>query len=939
MAFRLLSRHSKYIRPNFGVPIGIQKSSVRWFSQDVPTEADVVVIGGGSIGMSCAYHLQKMGMKAVLLERSQYTSGTTWHSAGMLWGLRTSDSEVLLSAYTRKMCKQLEEETGEVSWSENGGLFIANNKERLEEYKRLSELGSYFGVESQVVGPSEIKEIHPLLNVDDVYGGVYSPTDGTIDPTGIVNAYAKAAKKLGAQLFEGTGVSAIETEAYKTVGGTDTRKITGVVTSNGQRIKTTHVVNAAGCWANEIANLAGVKIPLRAMKHAMVVTESMEGMHKGLPNVRDHDLSVYLKTQGDSMAIGGYEPNPEFWNNVDPGFSFGLFDLDWDTFAMNMDGHLQRCPSIESAGIKSTVCGPESFTPDHKALMGPQRGLNGFFNACGFNSMGMLLGGGCGQQLAYWITEGTPRLDMFGMDCNRFHEDTIRNNDWVQTRTHESYAKTYAIVYPHDEALAGRNLRTSPLHNQLLKRGCIHQMRHGFERPGWFVPETGEQAVKPYDFFGAYSEEDTAWRINKDGGNLLEGSSYLDVDSIPKHEEHKYHDYIDGELTFDWPASFPLVAKECEAARTGAVLFDQSYFGKFRLSGPDADSAVQWLCGADMEGIALGRVVYTPLCNHRGGVEADLTVTRLGETTIAGMNQGEYYFAAGGHTASKDFLWISKVLEQGNFNAALEDVSGELSMLSIQGPHSRTLVQSLITSDHDLTDLAFSNCVQLEIAGMPALCLRLTFVGELGFELHVPAEHSEAVYLAIRQAGEEYSKKHNVPIADAGYRTIDSMSAEKGYRHWHADVSNADTPLEASIGFTVLSKLKREDGKADFLGRQALEAQRAGGVKRKLVCLTLDENVPLHGFETVYRDGECVGLIKSTAYGHSIGKTIVYAYVHSSDPAEQQAGSKFKVTNKWLNAGSWHVGDKGKRLPATVHVKAPFDPKNDRVKGNYATAE
>ena len=269
------------------------------------------------------------------------------------------------------------------------------------------------------------------------------------------------------------------------------------------------------------------------------------------------------------MAIGGYEANPEFWNDVDPGFSFGLFDLDWDTFASNMDGHLQRCPAIESAGIKSTVCGPESFTPDHKALLGPQYGLKGFFNACGFNSMGMLLGGGCGQELAYWITEGSPRLDMFSMDCNRFHKDAIQDNSWVHSRTHESYAKTYAIVYPFDESLSGRNIRTSALHNQLVQRGCVHQARHGFERPGWFVPETGEQAPKPYDFYGAYAEDNSAWRVNKDGGTALAGSPLLEVDQIPMHEHNKYSEIIQGELTFGWPASFDLVAKECQAARSG----------------------------------------------------------------------------------------------------------------------------------------------------------------------------------------------------------------------------------------------------------------------------------------------------------------------------------------------------------------------------------
>ena len=310
----------------------------------------------------------------------------------MLWRLRPSDTDIELHTYTREMCMQLEEETGVASWTENGGLFVANNPERLAEYERLVETGKYYGIEAESLSPQEIRAVHPLLRVDDVYGGIYSPTDGTIDPTGIVTAYAKAAKTLGAQVFEETGVAGIDLEAYTTPGGTPRQRITGVRTASGHEIQTSLVVNACGAWAGDLSAMAGVPIPLRAIKHAFVVTEAIPGMHPGLPNVRDHDLSIYLKTQGDAMAIGGYESNPEFWDVQDS--PFGLFDLDYDTFAQNLEGHMQRCPSIETAGIKSTVCGPESFTPDHKPLLGPVRETAGFYQACGFNSMGMMTGGG-----------------------------------------------------------------------------------------------------------------------------------------------------------------------------------------------------------------------------------------------------------------------------------------------------------------------------------------------------------------------------------------------------------------------------------------------------------------------------------------------------------------------------------------------------------------
>lgn len=762
-----------------------------------------------------------------------------------------------------------------------------------------------------------MKDVHPLLRVDDIYGGVYSPGDGTIDPTSICNAYAKASRKFGGGVYENVGVSGIEVEDYLTAGSAPARRIKAVLTACGKRIETPTVVNACGAWANEIAAMVGVQIPLKAMKHAMVLTEPIAGMHSGLPNVRDHDLSVYLKTQGDSMAIGGYEQNPEFWPDVDPGFSFGLFELDYDTFGQNLAGHMQRCPVIEETGIKSTVCGPESFTPDHKPLMGPHPGVRGFYHACGFNSMGMMLGGGVGRELTKWILTGSPEVDLFSFDCARFHPESVSDSRWVRDRTHESYAKTYAIVFPHDESLAGRGSRKSALYDELLSRGCVYQARHGFERPGWFVPSSGSQEALSYDFYGAY--EEGAWRLGE-----------ADHPDIPKHESHEYLDLVEGELTFDWPQSHATVAEECRAAREGVAVFDQSYFGKFYLNGPDADQAVQYLCGADMENKRIGSVTYTPLCNSRGGVEADLTVTKLQNP----KGDNCYYFAAGGNTATKDFAWIRKVLEDKNFDAHIEDHSESMTLISVQGPHSRRLLQSLTDSDMSDESLPFSGAKHLQIAGHPLLVLRLTFVGELGFELHTPAESAVAVYRAVHDAGAKLSELDGIPVRDAGYRAIDSLSAEKNLRHWHADLSNRDTPLEAGIGFTVLSKLKRTGPDApNFLGRSALESQREAGLRRKLVCLVLEAaSVPLHGAESIWRDGQCVGYVRSTAYGHTIGKSIAYGYV---DCPESEA----KITNKWLEAGDWQVGDKGERHAAKLHLKAPFDPSNSRVKGLYPPPE
>jgi len=889
---------------------------MRWFrasrrhqscAGELPSEVDAVIIGGGSLGSSCAYHLQKSGLRTVLLEKHQLTAGTTWHTAGMLWRLRPSDTDIELHTYTRDMCIQLEKETELTSWTENGGLFVACNKERLDEYKRLWTLGRYYGVESQMLSPSETKELYPILNVDDIYGAMHSPTDGTIDPAGVVGQYKRAAEKIGSKFYEGVGVEGIETESYS-LQGRPKRRVTAV-NANGHRIATKFVVNCTGAWANKIAEMAQITIPLRAMKHAYIVTEKIPGVHPGLPNMRDHDLSIYFKTQGDSLALGGYEQNPEFWPDVDPDFSFGLFDLDWDTFNQNLEGHIQRCPLIETLGIKSTVCGPEAFTPDHKPLVGPDVELGGFVHCAGFNSMGMMLGGGIGREVAAWITEGSPTVDLFSMDVARYHPDCVRNQRWIEDRTHESYAKTYSIVFPHDEPLAGRELRKSALFDTLLSQGCVYQSRQGFERPGWFDPELAQGAAhcKEYDFYGAY-----------------EGTvSGLDLAVPEKHEQHPYLDAIEGECTFGWGKNVSLVEKECLATRSGVAVFDQSYFGKFFLSGPDAMKAVEWLCTARMDtSRPIGSVAYTALCNSRGGVECDLTVTKLADDN--------YYIAAGGSTSTHDWRWISSQLEEANFSVSLRDATDEYCMMSVQGPKSRQLLSDIADVPLDDNSFPFSSCRHAKIGGHELMMLRLTFVGELGFELHVPSGSAVAVYEALMGAADKL-KAAGVTVANAGYRAIDSMSAEKGFRHWHADLTNKDTPFEAGIGFVALAKLKTD---TPFLGREALERQRAEGLRRKLVCLTLDEErpeVPLHGRETMWRNGECVGFIKSTAFGFTVGKQIAYGYVDAPDGKPL----KPKQFNEWLAAGKWSIGDKGEDKPSTYQPSAPFDPKNQRVKGLY----
>ncbi|XP_037653310.1 sarcosine dehydrogenase, mitochondrial [Choloepus didactylus] len=821
-------------------------------SQPLPHTANVVVIGGGSLGCQTLYHLAKLGVSgAVLLERERLTSGTTWHTAGLLWQLRPSDVEVELLAHTRRVVsRDLQEETGlHTGWIQNGGLFIASNRQRLDEYKRLMSLGRVYGVESHVLGPAETKALYPLMNVDDLYGTLYVPHDGTMDPAGTCTTLSRAATARGAQVIENCPVTGIRVR-------TDdfgVRRVAAVETEHGS-IQTPCVVNCAGVWAGAVGRMAGVKVPLVAMHHAYVVTERIEGI-QNMPNVRDHDASVYLRLQGDALSVGGYESNPIFWDEVSDTFAFGLFDLDWDVFAQHIAGAVNRVPVLEKTGIKSTVCGPESFTPDHKPLMGEAPELRGFFLGCGFNSAGMMLGGGCGQELAHWIVHGRPEKDMYGYDIRRFHHSLTDHGRWVRERSHESYAKNYSVVFPHDEPLAGRNMRRDPLHEELLRQGCVFQERHGWERPGWFNP----QGAAP-------------------------------------------------------------IRKECLACREAAAIFDMSYFGKFYLVGLDARKAADWLFSADVSRPP-GSTVYTCMLNHRGGTEGDLTVSRLEPgppaPPLAPAFEGDgYYLAVGGAVAQHNWSHITTVLQDRRLRCQLIDSSEDLGMVSIQGPASRAILQEVLDTDLSNEAFPFSTHKLVRAAGHLVRALRLSFVGELGWELHIPRASCVPVYRAVMTAGAKLG------LVNAGYRAIDSLSIEKGYRHWHADLRPDDSPLEAGLAFAC--KLKSS---IPFLGREALEQQRAAGLLRRLVCFTVEQKVPMFGLEAIWRDGHIVGHVRRADFGFAIDRTVAYGYVR--DP------SGGPVSLDFVKSGDYTLERMGVTYAARAHVKSPFDPDNKRVKGVY----
>lgn len=878
----------------------------------VPSEADVVVIGGGSIGASTLYHLAERGINAVMVEKDQLTAGTTWHSAGLLWRLRPADTDIELIDHTRHLARNvLEQETSlSPGWIENGGLFIASNERRLDEYKRLQTLGKAYGIESHVCTPEEAQKIHPLMSTEDMYGALYSPNDGTIDPSGWVSALTKGAKMRGAKIFENCRVTAVDTEATTSTG---TPKVTGVATSQGY-IKTNTVVDCAGVWGANLGSLVGVDVPLVGMRHAYIVMDKVPGI-QGLPNIRDHDLSVYLKLQGDSLAIGGYEVDPVFWT-PEPDFAFGLFEMDlMEEFGAHLENHFKRVPVLEECGVKSTVCGPESFTPDHKPIIGEAPEVSGFFINAGFNSAGIMLSGGAGRELATWIDEGRSTMDMFHYAPTRFAPEATRNPEWVNAKSHEAYVKNYAVVYPHDQPLAGRNLRTDALHSTLAEQGCVYEEKLGWERPGWFL-EVAELEGNPtalpkeYDYYGGYLQ------------------SYHDHDhplARPLNDDHLYHRLVDGECNFTWPASHEKVGKEVDACRNRVAVFNQSYFGKFFVSGLDAEAAMDWISTAAIAGRPVGDTVYTAMCNHRGGVECDLTVSRIEDDLATGAKQ--YYVAAGGGSAAHDLDWIRRSAEVGGFDITVTDRTAEFGLLNVQGPKARELLMAVVDVPEQVEQLGFSKNMLIKVAGHEVRAIRLTFMGEYGFELHTPADSLVDVYRALMKEGAQFG------IENSGYRAIDVLSAEKGYRHWSEDVRADDSALEAGYAFVMKGFTKAtKDNSAPFQGREALEAQKAAGLTRRLQCFTVDPSVPLHGSEVILRDGEVVGYLRRAAFGHSINRSIGFGYVSHPE------GGVVSV-DYLKSADSWEIEVMGVRYPAKREPKAVFDPKNDRIKGDYSALE
>jgi 4-methylaminobutanoate oxidase (formaldehyde-forming) len=812
----------------------------------LPSSAKVVIVGGGIVGCSVAYHLGKMGFTDVLLlERGKLTSGSTWHAAGLVGQLRTSANITQLLGYSVALYDRLEQETGlATSWKRNGGLRLACNQERWTEVKRQATTATSFGLEMHLLTPNEAQALWPLMQIDDVVGAAFLPTDGQVSPSDITMSLAKGARMGGVTIAEGVKVTGIEVE---------NGQVRAVLTGQG-RIGCDKLVICAGQWSRELGRMAGVNVPLVSVQHQYLITERIGGVTPNLPTLRDPDRLTYWKEEVGGLVMGGYEPNPKPWaiEGIPENFEFQLLDNDLDHFEPLLELAAGRVPAMQTAGVKEFINGPESFTPDGNFILGESSETRGVFVGAGFNAFGIASGGGAGMVLAEWVAKGEPPYDLWPVDIRRFGKNHLDVN-WVRTRTLEAYAKHYTMAWPYEEYRSGRALRRSPLYDRLTAQGACFGEKLGWERPNWFA-------------------------------DLARGETAEDVYSYARQ---------------NW---FDAVGREHEAARERVAVFDQTSFAKFLLSGHDAEQALSWIAANDVAK-ASGHLVYTQMLNARGGIECDLTVGRLSET--------EYYIVTGTGFATHDFDWISRSIPDG-LDARLIDVTSSNAVLSVMGPRSRDVIQNLTEHDMSNAGFPFGRIKRIAIAGAPLLALRVTYVGELGWELHIPVEFAANVYDALMAAG----KPHG--IANAGYRAIESLRLEKGYRAWGADIGPDHTPLVAGLGWAV--KLKSS---TPFQGRAALEAQAAKPLPRVLAGFTTDPSVVLLGRETIYRDGKRVGWLTSGGYGYTVGRSIGYGYVR--DPEEGVDRAKVLSDRYELEVATT-------RVPAEVFLDPLYDAAMARVK-------
>jgi heterotetrameric sarcosine oxidase gamma subunit len=811
-------------------------------ADSLPSHARVVIVGGGIVGCSVAYHLTKLGWRdVVLLERRDLSCGTTWHAAGLVGQLRSSHNLTRLASYGAVLYEKLETETGQATgFRRCGSISVARTPERLIELKRGSSMARCFGVDVEVISPKEAGRLWPLMRTDDLAGAVWIPGDGRTNPIDTTLALARGARLGGATMVEDVTVTGIMRERGAA---------TGVRTDRGD-VACEVVVNCAGMWGREVGRMAGVNVPLHASEHFYIVTEPMAGVSRELPVLRDTDGYIYVREEVGGLLMGGFEPVAKPWGmaGIPADFKFSLLPDDWEHFRVLMEQACVRIPAIETAPVRRHVNGPESFTPDNRYMLGEAPECRNYFVAAGFNSIGIASAAGAGKALAEWIVGGEPAMDLWDVDIRRFMPFQ-GNAAYLRERTREVVGLLYAMHWPFRQPETARGLRRSVLHDRLAARGAAFGVVAGWERANWFAPP-GVKAEYVY----------TYGRQN-------------------------------------W---FPYAAAEHRAVREAVGLFDQSSLAKFLLQGPDAAATLQRLCANDVD-VPARRIVYTQMLNRRGGIECDLTVARLAEDV--------YLVVTIAAVAVHDADWIRRGLADAR--VTLTDVTSAFTVLGVMGPRSRELLSRLTTADLSTAAFPFGTTREIEVGQALVRATRITYVGELGWELYVPTEFAAGVHDDVVAAGEGLDLRH------AGYHAMDSLRMEKGYRSWGHDIGSEDTPLEAGLGFAVAFE---KDG---FVGRDALLRQREAPLGRRLVMFTLADPAPLLlGDEPIWRDGVLVGRITSGAYGHTLGRSVGMGYVTNA------AG----VNAAFVRSGRWELELATERFPATAALEPPYDPTSARVR-------
>lgn len=816
-------------------------------SQTLPAQARVVVVGGGVIGCSVAYHLAHMGWKdVVLLERDRLTSGTTWHAAGLMVTFgSTSETSTEIRKYTRDLYRRLEAETGQATgFAPIGFIEVASDKDRLEEYRRVAAFNRYCGLDVHELSAAEVGRLFPLARIDDIEAGFYVKEDGRVNPVDVTMALAKGARQRGVRILE--GVAALGVTQHR-------GRVTGVRTAQGS-VQCEYVVNCAGMWARQFGALAGVCIPNQAAEHYYLITEAIRDLPAAMPVLEDPGCYGYYRQEGAGLMVGLFEPVCAPWRveGIPEDFSFGELPPDWERMLPFLERAMSRVPVTAEVGMKKLFCGPESFTPDLGPIVGEAPELRGYFVAAGLNSIGILSGGGLGRVLAHWIIHGVPDVDITGMNIERL-QPYQANPQYRRARTVESLGMVYQCHYPTHMLETARGAKRAPFHERLAAAGGHFREVSGWESPDWYA---GEGATP-------------------DPGPLSWGR--------PRWFHH-------------WQA-------EHRAARENVVLMDMSFMGRFLVQGRDAGRCLNRICTNDVDGEA-GRITYTQWLNAHGLLEGDVTVTKLADD--------RFLVVVTDTMLRHSEAWLRRHIPA-DAHAFVTDVSGAHAQLNLQGPRAREVLQTLTSVDLGNAALPFRAAREIDIGYARLLCVRITYVGELGYELHIPAEQAVHVHEQLVTAGRAFDLRH------AGLKALASLRLEKGYRDFGHDIDNTDDPFEAGLGFSV--DLKKPGG---FIGREALlERQARGPLRRRLVqVLLLDPEPLMFHAEVVHRDGVAVGYVRAASYGHTLGGAVGLAMVQAEaalDPA-------------WLDAGHWEVEVADRRVPARVSLAPLYDPKMLRIR-------